>query len=226
MKSAGDELKDTEELKGTGGAAVERGPATPVRHMTAIPRRVAASLLSLALLGSSFAGAAAQSPAPSGPPAERQADAPSAPVVPRPAPATSRGVGDAARLVTEFETNGLKVLVKRREASQSVVAGLFLRGGARNVTGANAGVEALMLDVATEASQSFPRDRMRRETSRLGTSLSYGVNHDYSVFSLGSTRQHFDRSWEIFADYDEEQPRGLHHLLVVAAHVLERQATD
>jgi zinc protease len=116
-----------------------------------------------------------------------------------PAPA-SKEAADTLRLVTEFEVNGLKVMVKRREGSQSVVAGLFLRGGARNVTAANAGVEALMLDVATEASQKFPLAVMRRELARTGTGLSYGVNYDYSVFTLASTRRHFDRSWEIFTD--------------------------
>ena len=114
--------------------------------------------------------------------------------------AASREAADTLRLVSEFEVGGLKVLVKRREGSQSVVAGLFLRGGSRNVTTENAGVESLMLDVATEASQRFPREQMRRELSRIGTSLSYGINFDYSVLSLGSTRRHFDRSWEIFTD--------------------------
>lgn len=114
--------------------------------------------------------------------------------------AAARAASDALRLVTEFEVNGLKVLVKRRENSQTVVAGLFMRGGASNVTANNAGVEALMLDVATEASAGFPRERMRRELSRIGTGISYGLNYDYSVLTLGSTRRHFDRSWEIFAD--------------------------
>ncbi len=41
---------------------------------------------------------------------------------------------EAARLVTEFEVNGLKVLVKRRAGSQTVAAGLFLRGGSSNLT--------------------------------------------------------------------------------------------
>jgi predicted Zn-dependent peptidase len=111
-----------------------------------------------------------------------------------------RDVSDGLRLVTEFEVNGLKVLVKRREGSQTVVAGLFMRGGSRNVTAENAGVEALMLDVATEASQNFPREQMRRALSRMGTGLSYGINYDYSVLTLGSTRRYFDRSWDIFAD--------------------------
>lgn len=115
-------------------------------------------------------------------------------------PLTVREVGDTMRLVTEFDVNGLKILVKRREGSQSVVVGLFVRGGSRNVTAENAGVEALMLDVATEASLKYPLAQMRRELSRTGTSLSYGITYDYSVLTLGSTRRFFDRSWDIFVD--------------------------
>ena len=106
----------------------------------------------------------------------------------------------AAALVTEFEVNGLKVLVKRREGSQTVAAGLFLRGGSRNITAENAGIESLMLAVATEASKGFPRERMRAETARMGTVIGAGANYDYSVLTLTSTRQNFDRSWEIFTD--------------------------
>lgn len=106
----------------------------------------------------------------------------------------------AESLVTEFDVNGLKVIVKRRAGSQTVAAGLYVRGGARNITAQNAGIEALMWDVATEGSQSFPRAVLRKEIARMGTSLTYGVNYDYSALALGSTRQNFDRSWEIFTD--------------------------
>ncbi len=43
-------------------------------------------------------------------------------------------VASQAALVTEFEVNGLKVLVKRREGSLSVGVGLFIKGGSRNIT--------------------------------------------------------------------------------------------
>jgi zinc protease len=105
-----------------------------------------------------------------------------------------------AALVTEFDVNGLKVIVKRRPGSLTVAAGLFLRGGSRNITAENAGIEALMMDVATEASTGFPRERMRSETSRMGTVIGSGVNYDYSALTLASTRANFDRSWEIFTD--------------------------
>src|SRR5678815_3701350 len=74
-------------------------------------------------------------------------------------------VAKQAALVSEFEVNGLKVLVKRREGSLTVAAGLFLRGGAANTSAQNAGIEQLMLNASTEASTGFPREKMRSELS-------------------------------------------------------------
>ena len=119
---------------------------------------------------------------------------------PAPAPDFQSVIARQASLVTEFEVNGLKVLVKRREGSQTVAAGLFIRGGAENISAANAGVEAFMLNVASEASANFPRDLMRKETARMGTVIGQGVNYDYSSLSMAATRANFDRSWEIFTD--------------------------
>lgn len=105
-----------------------------------------------------------------------------------------------AALVSEFDVNGLKVLIKRRAGSQTVAAGLFIRGGARNVTAENAGIENLMLASAVEASAGFPRERLRPELARMGTTFGSSVNYDYSTLSMAATRSNFDRSWEIFTD--------------------------
>jgi len=102
--------------------------------------------------------------------------------------------------VTEYEINGLKVLIKRRPGTPTVAAGLFLRGGVRNVTAENAGIENLMLETATQGSKSFPRQLLRKELSRTASTISSGSNYDYSAFSLVSTRQNFARSWELFTD--------------------------
>src|SRR5207253_3087025 len=98
----------------------------------------------------------------------------------------SKSVADPASLITEYDVNGLKVLVKRRVGSLTVSAGLFIRGGAQNVSAANAGIEALMLDLSSEASQNFPRERLRSELSSLGSGISYGINSDYSALSMVS----------------------------------------
>ena len=120
-------------------------------------------------------------------------------VRPAAAPASSYAA-EAAALVSEFDVNGMKVLIKRRPGSQTAVAGLFLRGGVQNLTAETAGIEALMLDAASEATKNFPRERLRKELSRMGASISYGVNYDYSALTLATTRFNFDRAWEIFTD--------------------------
>src|SRR5688500_4295879 len=109
-------------------------------------------------------------------------------------------VAKQAALVSEFEVNGLKELMTRREGSLTVAAGLFILGGAANINADNAGIETLILSAATEASACFPRARMRSELSRMGTVIGSSSNNDYSVLSLASTRMHFDRSWQIFTD--------------------------
>ena len=117
--------------------------------------------------------------------------------------ATGGGVSDVsggASQVSEFEVNGLKVLFKRRANSQSVATGLFIRGGARNLTAENAGIEDLMLNVATEGSAGYPRERLRAELARTAAVLGAGADYDFSVVSLTTTRQAFDHSWDIFAD--------------------------
>jgi len=109
-------------------------------------------------------------------------------------------VAKQAALVTEFDVNGLKVLIKRREGSLTVAAGLFIRGGASNINASNAGIENLMLAASTEATTGFPRDKMRSALSSMGTVIGNSSNNDYSVLSLACTRMHFDRSWQLFTD--------------------------
>jgi len=147
-------------------------------------RRVAAVLLPVALCLLLTTAMPAQTPAPS----------------PAASPDFQSVIARQASLVSELDVNGLKVLVKRREGSQTVAVQLYIRGGAGNITSSNAGVEAFMLSVASEASTGFPRDRMRKELARMGTVIGGSVNLDYSALSMAATRTNFDRSWDIFTD--------------------------
>jgi zinc protease len=146
-------------------------------------------VLLLVLAGSLVSAGVAQRPAPATP----------APAAPQTSD-TQSVIARQAALVTEFDVNGLKVLVKRRAGSQTVATGLFFRGGSRNLTTANAGVESLMLDVATQASAAFPRERLRSALARTGTVIGASENYDYSVLSFTATRAHFDSMWNIFTD--------------------------
>ena len=107
---------------------------------------------------------------------------------------------NAAANITEFDVNGMKVLLKRRPGTPTVAAGLFFRGGVVNTTPDNAGIEGFTLSTATEGSKTYPRQRLRKETTSVGTVITSGANYDYSALSLICTKPSFDNSWRIFAD--------------------------
>jgi zinc protease len=113
---------------------------------------------------------------------------------------TTPDLSAQAASVTEFDVNGLKVILRRRASAPTVAVGLFLRGGVRNLTEKTAGLENLMLTSAIEAGQNYPRQAVRRELARTGSTLGASAGSDFSVVSLASTRENFDRTWKLFAD--------------------------
>lgn len=102
--------------------------------------------------------------------------------------------------ISEFDVNGLKVIFKRRPGTPTVSAGLFTRGGVKNQTAENAGIESLTLSTAAEGSKRFPRAVLRKEFAKTGSTISAGSGLDFGIIAVSSTRQHFNRTWEIFTD--------------------------
>ena len=109
-------------------------------------------------------------------------------------------IAEQAASVTEFDVNGLKVLVKRRVSAPTVAVGLFIRGGARNVDAKTAGIENLMLQAALESGKKYPRQELRRGLSSTASVLGASSGYDFSAASLISTRQNFDKAWDMFSD--------------------------
>jgi predicted Zn-dependent peptidase len=104
------------------------------------------------------------------------------------------------QLISEFEINGLKVIVKRRPSAATVAVGLFVKGGVSSLTKQNAGIENLSLSLAIEGGKNFPKEVLRKELSRTGSVLNVEAGEDYSVVSLLSTKKNFDKSWQFFTD--------------------------
>jgi len=102
--------------------------------------------------------------------------------------------------VTEFEVNGLKVLVKRRPGAPTVSAALYIRGGVNNYSAQDSGIEELTLQAMADGSVKFPRAAMRRELSRMGSSVAGSSSYDFEVIAMASTNENFDRTWELFSE--------------------------
>jgi zinc protease len=101
---------------------------------------------------------------------------------------------------SDFELNGLHVILRRNTATDVVAANLFLLGGVQQLTPETQGIEALLLTVSGKGSRRFPGPKLRQEISRLGSEISIGAGEDFSTYGLKATRSTFDSSWAIYAD--------------------------
>jgi zinc protease len=117
--------------------------------------------------------------------------------------ATSAAVATAQSVdttTTQFEVNGLKVILRRNAATDVVAANLYLLGGARQLTPATQGIEALLFAASERGSRKYPGPRLRQELARLGSQINISLNEDWTTYSLKAIRSTFDSSWAIFSD--------------------------
>ena len=103
-------------------------------------------------------------------------------------------------LTSSFEVDGVKVILRQSNANNVVAANLYLLGGARQITAANAGVEALLLEVSDRGTRKYPKAILRRKMSRLGSEINTAPSVDWTMFGVHATTEVLDSTWAIFAD--------------------------
>ena len=74
-------------------------------------------------------------------------------------------------MTSSFDVGGLKVILRESDANNVVAANLYLLGGTRQITAANAGIEPLLLEVSERGTRNYPKTTLRRKMSRLGSEI-------------------------------------------------------
>ena len=110
-------------------------------------------------------------------------------------------------LTTSFDVSGVHVILRKNDANNVVAANLYLLGGARQVSAANAGIEPILLDVSERGTQKYPKNVLRRAMSKLGREIVVAPSADWTMVGIRSSTEVFDSTWAIFAD------RVMHPLL-------------
>jgi zinc protease len=117
------------------------------------------------------------------------------------AQSASGRISAANSSTTDFATaNGLKTIHRRVTGNEVVAVQVYFRGGARNISEKDAGIESLLFEVATEGTKNFSKSEINRELARMGTVIDGDSGYDYSVMEMRCVRQNFDRSWQLLAD--------------------------
>jgi zinc protease len=103
-------------------------------------------------------------------------------------------------MTSSFDVGGVKVILRQSDANNVVAANLYLLGGSRQVTAANAGIEALLLEVSERGTRNYPKATLRRKMSRLGSEIATVPSDDWTMFGIRATTEVLDSTWAIFAD--------------------------
>lgn len=114
--------------------------------------------------------------------------------------AMAPSVPPLAPLTTSFEVSGVRVILRQNAANNVVAANLYLLGGSRQISTANAGIEPVLLDVSERGTARYPKNALRRAMSRLGSEVVARANADWTMFGIRSSTEVFDSTWAIFAD--------------------------
>jgi zinc protease len=105
-----------------------------------------------------------------------------------------------ASLTTSFDVAGVRVILRQNNANNVVAANLYLLGGSRQITEANAGIEPVLLEVSDRGTRRYPKNSLRRAMSRLGSEIAVAPRADWTMFGIRSSTEVFDSTWAIFAD--------------------------
>jgi len=103
-----------------------------------------------------------------------------------------------AKSVSEFEVDGIKVLIKPSNSPLvSVVAGF--EGGLIDDATSNPDIAQFAAELIAESGSSkFPKEELRKFNSKTSTSISGDGGARGVTFSMNCTRNRFDEAWSVF----------------------------
>lgn len=119
-----------------------------------------------------------------------------------PSPArTQQRLERADDSTSEFLTaNGLKAIHRQVTGNEVVAVQIYFRGGSRNISEKNAGIETLLFEVAQQGTKNYNKGQINRELASMGTVIESAGGYDYSVIAMRCVRSNFDRSWQLLSD--------------------------
>ena len=112
-------------------------------------------------------------------------------------PATAAAQGGVP--VTKFDVAGIPVIHKPVTANDVIAVRMYLRGGAANLTPANAGIESMMLALADHGTEKYNKDAFSALATQTGTEIGSDATVDFSVLTMQGVRQNWDKAWDLFA---------------------------
>ncbi len=115
-------------------------------------------------------------------------------------PAPERGGTESSGDVTETHWKGMTILVKRIPHEVIVAGQLYLRGGVRNWSQDDSGVEKLALATAVSGgTEALDKEAFQNQLSALGSQLSADSGNDYSLLVTKALTRNWRPTFDLMA---------------------------
>jgi len=92
----------------------------------------------------------------------------------------------ADTLTTEFNVDGVNVILRRNTANDVIAANLFLLGGVQQLTPATQGIEPFLLAASERGTKHYSSDALRTAMNMTGSVITIEPEDDWTVESLAS----------------------------------------
>jgi zinc protease len=103
--------------------------------------------------------------------------------------------------ITFASVHGVQILVKRIPGAEIAAMQLCIRGGARDWSAADAGIERLALQTAVSGGTStLDKDAYFRKLAALGSDIGASTNPDFSTFGGGTLGTQWDATFDLLVD--------------------------
>jgi predicted Zn-dependent peptidase len=103
--------------------------------------------------------------------------------------------------VTVAFVNGLEIIIKRIPGAELASGHLYIKGGVRNWTAADAGIEDLALSTAASGgTEKLDKDAFARRLAALGSGIGASSGNDYSSLRMTSITKEWDTTFALLMD--------------------------
>src|SRR5436305_13056960 len=94
-----------------------------------------------------------------------------------------------SQATTSFDVSGVRVILRQNDANNVVAANLYLLGGSRQVTDANAGIEPVLLDVSERGTLRYPKNSLRNAMSKLWSEIVVAPSAYWTMMGIRSSTE-------------------------------------
>ena len=113
--------------------------------------------------------------------------------------APSRFTADDTTLLS-YSVDSVRVIQRLTPSTEVVAVNIYLLGGARQLTAATQGIEAMLLSASKYGTRSFPDSTLRTAWAMTGSALESELTSDWTMLGFRGVVGEFDRSWDIVAE--------------------------